>query len=200
MFRASPLCSLLSIPSTLHLSLFSPHHSLFLFSPFSCPFSTAHIFFPITLIFFLLKEITKAWELLFWLLMGCWGIYLCFPEDPRKGMSGELVWSCLYFLGPQWRIRPQDLLRKFFSSSVVCRQEWGQRLLWHGCIASAGVSFLLQDRDPTLTLSSMGPDRKVRQWDTAETVIPPLALWLWCKGQSSLPSAQASSKAAPLHP
>lgn len=123
-----------------------------------------------------------------------------FPEDPRKGMSGELVWSCLYFLGPCGRIKPHDLLRKFFSRSVICRHEWGQRCLWGGCIDSAGVLFLLQGRDPALTLSSTLPSWRSQgvghRRDSNSTTC---SVTLGAKDSLPSPQQQTSTKAA-LHP
>lgn len=199
MFRVSPLCSLLSSPSTLHLSLFSPHHSLFLFSPFSCPFSIVHIFFSFLYIFSPQGN-DQSLRTPFLTPQGSLGNLSLFPEDPIKGMSGELVWSCLYFLGPWGRIKPHDWLGKFFSRSVFCRHERRQRCLWDGCIASAGVSFLLQDSDPALALSSTLPSWRSQVVGHSRDGNSTTCSVTFCaKDSLPTPQQQASTKAA-LHP
>lgn len=45
-----------------------------------------------------------------WGLVGNFSLFL---EDPKKGVSGELVGSSLYCPGPRGRIKTCDLLRKF---------------------------------------------------------------------------------------
>lgn len=163
------------VPSALH-TFFSPF--LYIFSPQGNDQS-------------LITPFLTPWGLL--------GNLSLFPEDPRKGMSGELVWSCLYFLGPWGTIKPHDLLRKFFSMFVVCRHEWGQRCLWDGCKVSADILFLLQDRDSALTLSSTLPSWRSQVVGHSRDSNS-LALWLLVQRTAFLPPSNRQAPKLPCIP
>lgn len=101
-FHSSPL-----------LVLSSPQPLLSLFLPSSCLFSIAHTFLPISLLFFPPQVDDQSLSTPFLTPWGLLGNLSLFPEDPKKGISGELVGYSLHCLRPWERIKTCDLLRKF---------------------------------------------------------------------------------------